>query len=55
MGVLLIAITIAWVGGMNKRYKGPIRTISFDEGMGITEEKPIDEPPAAAPPPAAPA
>ena len=23
MGVLLIAITIAWVGGMNKRYKGP--------------------------------
>jgi hypothetical protein len=41
---------------MNKRYKGPIRTISFDEGMGITEEKPVDtsEPPPATPP-AAPA
>jgi amino acid transporter len=51
MGVLVIAITIAWVGGMNKRYKGPIRTISFDEGMGITE---IDEPPEAEPPAATP-
>jgi hypothetical protein len=39
------------VGGMNKRYKGPIRTISFDEGMGITE---IDEPPEAEPPAATP-
>jgi hypothetical protein len=38
---------------MNKRYKGPIRTVEFDEGMGITEAKPtdIEEPPAAAPPP----
>jgi amino acid permease len=54
LGVLIIAISIAWVGGMNKRYKGPIRTIEFDEGMGITEERPtdVDEPPAAAPPPA---
>ena len=51
MGVLLVAITIAWFGGMNKRYKGPIRTIEFDEGMGI-KEKPTDadEPPAAEPP-----
>jgi MFS family permease len=54
LGVLIIAITIAWFAGMNKRYKGPIRTIEFDEGMGITEEKPrdVDEPPATAPPPA---
>jgi hypothetical protein len=39
---------------MNKRYKGPIRTIEFDEGMGITEDKgtDVDEPPATAPPPA---
>jgi amino acid transporter len=53
LGVLIIAISIAWVAGMNKRYKGPIRTVEFDEGMGITEEKPVDqeEPPAAAPPP----
>jgi amino acid transporter len=56
MGVLVIAISIAWVGGMNKRYKGPIRTISFDEGMGITEDESTDtpEPPPSAPePPAA--
>ena len=54
LGVLIIAITIAWFAGMNKRYKGPIRTIEFDEGMGITQEKPtdVDEPPAAEPPPA---
>jgi amino acid transporter len=54
LGVLIVAISIAWVGGMNKRYKGPIRTVEFDEGMGITEEKPVsgEEPPAAAPPPA---
>jgi predicted ferric reductase len=58
MGVLVVAISLAWVLGMNKRYKGPIRTISFDEGMGITEEKPIDrpeQPPSAPEPPAAPA
>jgi amino acid transporter len=54
LGVLIIAISIAWVGGMNKRYKGPLRTIEFDEGMGITEDEPsdVEEPPTAAPPPA---
>jgi hypothetical protein len=26
---------------MNKRYKGPIRQVEFDEGMGIVEERPI--------------
>jgi hypothetical protein len=30
---------------MNKRYKGPIRTIGFDEGVGITEDEPADRPP----------
>jgi amino acid transporter len=35
---------LAWVLGMNKRYKGPIRQIEFDEGMGIQEERPVDEP-----------
>ena len=34
------------------RYTGPVQTISFDEGMGITEEEPAggDEPPTATPP-----
>jgi amino acid transporter len=46
MGVLVIAISLAWVFGMNKRYTGPVRTIEFDEGMGI---KSLDEPEAPAP------
>jgi hypothetical protein len=50
LGVLIIAITIAWFAGMNKRYKGPIRTIEFDEGMGITEDRAADS--AETPPPA---
>jgi hypothetical protein len=39
---------------MKNKYTGPIRTIEFDEGIGI---KDIDEPepPPAAKPPAAPA
>ena len=31
------------------RYKGPVRTISFDEGMGITEEDEAEPPPPSAP------
>jgi amino acid transporter len=47
LGVLVVAISLAWVLGMNKRYTGPIRTIEFDEGLGITKEEPIEpEPPA---------
>ena len=41
------AISLAWVLGMNKRYTGPVRTISFDEGMGITEEDEAEPPPSA--------
>ena len=52
MGGLVIAITLAWVLGMNKKYTGPIRTIEFDEGMGIKEEKPADRAAASAAPPA---
>ena len=58
LGVLIIAISIAWLAGMNKRYKGPIRTIEFDEGIGIKRDEPDEPdetPPATQPPPAAPA
>ncbi len=44
VGLVLLGTGLAWVLGMNKRYKGPIRQIEFDEGMGITEEKPADAP-----------
>jgi amino acid transporter len=49
VGVVAVAITLAWFGGANKRYKGPIRTIEFDEGIGIAEEEPVEEeqPPTA--------
>jgi amino acid transporter len=53
--VLIIAISIAWVGGMNKRYKGPVRTIEFDEGIGIKADEPETPPPPPSQPPAAPA
>ena len=33
---------------MNKRYTGPIRTIEFDEGMGITD---VEEPAEPTEPP----
>ena len=46
LGGLLIAITLAWVLGMNKKYTGPIRQIEFDEGIGIKE---IEETPPPAP------
>ena len=36
MGGLFVAISLAWVLGMNKRYKGPVRNVAFDEGMGIS-------------------
>jgi amino acid transporter len=46
LGGLLLAITIAWLLGMNKKYTGPIRQIEFDEGIGIKE---IEETPPPAP------
>jgi amino acid transporter len=50
MGGLLIAVTLAWFLGMNKRYTGPIRQIEFDEGMGITEIKDAPAPSGGSPP-----
>jgi amino acid transporter len=55
LGALAIAIALAWVLGMKDKYTGPIRTIEFDEGMGIKEIDEPDQPPPAATPPAAPA
>jgi amino acid transporter len=50
VGVVLLGTGLAWVFGMNKRYKGPIRQVEFDEGMGIVEEKPAEgQPPPPAP------
>jgi amino acid transporter len=40
VAIVLLGAGLAWVFGMNKRYKGPIRQVTFDEGMGIVEEEP---------------
>jgi hypothetical protein len=49
VAVVIAAVGIWWIAGANKRYKGPVATIGFDEGMGITEveEEPPDRPPQA--------
>jgi hypothetical protein len=38
VGVVLVGTGLAWILGANKRYKGPIRQVEFDEGLGITKE-----------------
>jgi amino acid transporter len=44
-GVILL-VGIWWVVDAKNKYTGPVRTISFDEGMGITEEEEFEgEPP----------
>jgi amino acid transporter len=40
VGLVALGTGLAWVLGANKRYKGPVRTIEFDEGLGIKEEPP---------------
>ena len=53
VGGVFIAVGIWWVAGAKNMYKGPVQTIAFDEGMGITEEEPVDEePPDRTEPPA---
>jgi amino acid transporter len=49
VAIVLLGAGLAWVLGMNKRYKGPIRQVEFEEGMGIVDEKPTEPTPPAAP------
>ena len=52
VGGVMAAVGIWWLVSAKNTYTGPVRTISFDEGMGIVEEESFEpEPPA---PPAAP-
>jgi amino acid transporter len=57
VGGVFIAVGLWWILGAKDSYKGPIRTIAFDEGMGITEDEQAEEkpPPPPAEPPTAPA
>ena len=40
VGVVLLGIGLAWVLGARNRYTGPVRTIEFDDAMGIKDEVP---------------
>jgi hypothetical protein len=43
---LFLAIGIAWFAGARRKYTGPVRTIEFDEALGIVEEAPAGPAPA---------
>ena len=43
---VIVAVGIWWLVSAKNTYKGPVATIGFDEGLGITEEK--EEPTARA-------
>jgi hypothetical protein len=44
-------VGIWWLVSAKNTFTGPVRTISFDEGVGIVEEEPL-EPSGPAPTPA---
>ena len=38
--VVIAAVAVWWVAGASKTYTGPVRTIQFDEAVGILDEEP---------------
>ena len=42
VGGVFIVVGIWWLVSAKNTYKGPVANISFDEGMGITEEEPAE-------------
>jgi amino acid transporter len=52
VGLVGLGAWLGWVLGANKSYKGPVRTVEFDEGLGTAEaqpERPVQPPPPAGP------
>src|SRR6266545_628411 len=48
---VIVAVGIWWLVSAKNTYTGPVRTIQFDEAMGIVEEEPFaDEAPTPPPP-----
>jgi hypothetical protein len=47
---VIAAVGIWWLASARNTYTGPVRTIQFDEALGIVDEEPVT--PAAEPPPA---
>jgi amino acid transporter len=42
VGLVGLGVGLAWVLGAKKRYKGPIRQLEFDEGLGVTEDAEVE-------------
>jgi amino acid transporter len=40
VGLVGLGAGLGWVFGANKSFTGPVRTVEFDEGLGIKEEPP---------------
>ncbi|MDP9187800.1 MAG: amino acid permease, partial [Actinomycetota bacterium] len=38
VGLVFLGAGLGWVLGANKSYKGPVRTVEFDEGLGTKED-----------------
>jgi amino acid transporter len=53
LGALLIAVTVWWFVSARHTFKGPVRTIEWDEAAGIVEDKPAEVPETPEPPPPA--
>jgi amino acid transporter len=51
VAVVMLAVWIWWEASAKRHYTGPVRTVHFDDAMGIIEEEPVEptEPPATAP------
>jgi hypothetical protein len=49
---VIVAVGIWWLASAKRTYTGPVRTIQFDEAMGIVDEEPVEQVPP--PPPTEP-
>src|SRR4051812_18038057 len=52
VGALFIAVGVWWLVSAKNTFRGPVRTLEWDEGAGIVEDEPVETeepPPAAAP------
>jgi amino acid transporter len=53
VGALFIAVGVWWLVSAKNTFKGPVRTIEWDEGAGVVEDEPAEgaeePPPATAP------
>src|SRR5215216_1876215 len=50
VGALVIAVGVWWLVSARHSFTGPVRTIEWDEGAGIVEDAPAEEPPPATAP-----